>query len=77
MHKEPLVVEQNNYAIKLVHAYIAYELDTWPKVPLNNFSDKPKCVYSGYGIAFGGAGSWSFGNEFARNVVIFGVNNSS
>ena len=37
---------------------------------------KIKYVYSDHGIAFG-SGSWSFGNDFARNVVIFGVNNSS
>ena len=36
-----------------------------------------KSVYSGYGIAFDSARSQSFGNGFARNVVIFGVNNSS
>ena len=40
-------------------------------------SDKEKLVYSGYGIAFDGASSWNFGNDFARNVVIFGVDNSS
>ena len=34
-------------------------------------------MYIGYGIAFDGAGSWSFGNHFASNVVIFGVDNSS
>ena len=34
-------------------------------------------MYSGYGIAIDGAGPWSFGNYFIRNVVIFGVNNSS
>ena len=27
-------------------------------------------------MAFYGSGSWSFGNEFARNVVTFGVGNS-
>ena len=27
-------------------------------------------------VAFDGAGSWNFGNDFARNVVIFGVDNS-
>ena len=26
--------------------------------------------------AFHGLCSWSFGNEFARDVIIFGVNNS-
>ena len=34
-------------------------------------------MYSGYGIAFDELGSWSFDNDFARNVlVIFGVDNS-
>ena len=28
-------------------------------------------------IAFDGEGSWSFSNDFTRNVVIFGVDNSS
>ena len=40
-------------------------------------SDKSKYVYGGYGTAFEGAGSSSFGNNFARNVVIFSVSNSS
>ena len=34
-------------------------------------------MYRGYGIVFDGAGSWNFGNDFARNIVIFGVDNSS
>ena len=34
-------------------------------------------MYSGYGIAFGGKDSWSFNDEFARNVTIFGVDHSS
>ena len=28
------------------------------------------------GIAFDGSGSWSFGNDFARNIMIFGADNS-
>lgn len=32
--------------------------------------------HNGYGIAFVGAGSFSFGNEFVWNVVTFGVDNS-
>ena len=40
-------------------------------------SDKEKYVYSGYGITFDSAGSWSFNNDAARNVIIFGVVNSS
>ena len=34
-------------------------------------------MYSGYGITFDSTGSWSFGNDIARNVTIFGVDNSS
>ena len=37
---------------------------------------KKKYVNSGYGIAFDGKGSWSFNNDFAKNVIIFGVDNS-
>ena len=40
-------------------------------------SDTSKYVYIGYGIAFDGNDSWSFGNGFARNVVTFDVDNSS
>ena len=28
--KDPLTVEQNNYATKIVNAYIVYDLDAWP-----------------------------------------------
>ena len=31
-------------------------------------------MYSGYGTAFDGAGSWSFSIDFPRSVVIFDVN---
>ena len=34
-------------------------------------------VYSGYRITFDSAGFWSFGNDAARNVIMFGVDNSS
>ena len=33
-------------------------------------------MYSVYGITFDSAGSWSFDNNIARNVIIFGVDNS-
>ena len=39
--------------------------------------DKGIYVYSGYEIAFYVARSRRFGNGFARNLVIFGANNSS
>ena len=33
-------------------------------------------MYSGFGIAIDGAGEWNFNNDSARNVIIFGVDNS-
>ena len=38
--KDPSVVEQKNYTVKFVNAYIVYELNTWPKIPLNIFKLK-------------------------------------
>ena len=40
-------------------------------------SDEEKWVYRGYWIAFDREDSWSFGNWFAKNIVIFGVDYSS
>ena len=40
-------------------------------------SDKEKWVYSCNGITFDGEGSWSSDNDFTRNVIIFGADNSS
>ena len=71
---------------------MVYDLENWPKIPLRNISlknclfgvtnivknsDKSKYVNSGYGIAFDGKENWNFGNDFAGNVIIFGVDNSS
>lgn len=39
-------------------------------------SAKSKYILSGYGITFDGAGEWRF-DDFAKNVVIFRVDNSS
>ena len=91
LDKDPLAVK-NNYLSKIVNVYIAYDLDAWPRNPTNNFkfknclfgatnivknSDKEKYMYCGYGITFDSAGSCSFDNDFARNVIIFGVDNTS
>ena len=43
---------------------------------LGQLNKKEKFVYYGYGIAFYEAGSWIFGNEFTKNIVIFDVDNS-
>ena len=40
-------------------------------------SDKDKSVYSGYGITIDGGDCQSFYNSTARNIIIFGVDNSS
>ena len=78
--------------LKIVNVYIVYDLDDWPKSYRINFtlknclfgvnniiksSNKEKYTYSGQGIAFDGKGEWSFGNDPARNIIIFGVHNSS
>ena len=34
-------------------------------------------TYNGWGIVYNGEASWSFGNGFARHVLIFGVDDSS
>ena len=39
----PLVVTQNNYATRIVNAYIVYCLDDWPKIYLRNFTLKIAC----------------------------------
>ena len=36
----PLVVEQRNYANNIVNAYILYDLDNWPNIPLRNLTRK-------------------------------------
>ena len=40
-------------------------------------SDKEKYGNSGYGIAFDGKGVWRFGKFYVRNIVSFGLDNSS
>ena len=88
----PLVACQINYTKNIVNVSIVYNLDNWPKNLLRKFtlknslfratnlvknSDKEKYMYNGYGIAFYGKGGWSFGNDSAKNVIIFEVDNTS
>ena len=40
-------------------------------------ADKSIFTYNDQGIAFDRKGFWSFDNGMARNIVIFGVDNSS
>ena len=69
-----------------------YKLNNWPRNITNNYAlkidffgtvkllrnaIKSKFIYKSWGLAFNWEGLWSFGNEFARNVVFFGVDNSS
>ena len=46
-------------------------------VKLVRNSIKGKFTYNGRGIAFDGEVSWSFDNDSTRNVIVFGVYNSS
>ena len=43
---------------------------------LGKNSYQEKYVYSGYGISFHGKNDCSFDNDYARNIIIFGVDNS-
>ena len=88
----PLAVEQNNYLTKIVNFYIVSDIDAWPTIPLRKFtlnkclfratniirnSDKEKYVHTGSRKAFDGKGEWRFRNDYARNVISFGTDNSS
>ena len=70
--KDALAAVQNNYLSKIVNVYIVYDIDAWPINPTNNFKFKnclfgatsivkivKKYVYSGCGITFDSASSWS------------------
>ena len=47
--KDPLAVEQNTYATKIVNSYIVYDLDGWPRNPTNNFKFK-NCLFGSTNI---------------------------
>ena len=40
LDKDLSAVEQNSYLSKIVNVYITYDLDDWPKNPINNFNFK-------------------------------------
>ena len=80
------------YSNFILNLYIVCELNNWPGNLTNTFTlknclfgtvklvrntMKSKFTNNGWGLAFDGEGSWNFGNDFARNVGIFGVDNSS
>ena len=44
LDEDPLTVEQNNYASKIVNVYIVYDLDAWPRNSTNNFKFK-NCLF--------------------------------
>ena len=87
-----LAVEQNNYLTTIVNLHFVYVLDVWLRNLTNNFKFrnylfgatnivkiviKEKYAYNGHWITFDSARSRSFGNDFAKNVITFGVDNSS
>ena len=75
----------------IVNVYIVYEITSDYKdinyptlenclfgtVKLTKNADIDKYGYSGYGIGFDRETSFSFGNDFGKNVIIFGVDMSS
>ena len=75
----------------ILNILTVYQQNKWSCNPSNDFTVKncllgtvkltrnvikSRLIYNGQGIAFDGAGSWSFGNDFARYIVIFGVDNT-
>ena len=75
-----------------LNLHTVYELNNWPRSPRNSFTlrnclfgtvtlvwniVKSKFIFNRRGTAFDGEGLRSFGNDIARNAVIFGVDNSS
>ena len=80
------------YSNFILDLYVVYELNNWPCYPKNNFpvknclfgkaklvknAIKSKFTSNGLRIAIEGERSWSFGNDLARNVAIFGVDYTS
>ena len=80
------------YSSLILNLYIVFELNNWPHNFINNFplksclsdtvklvrnANKNKFIYNGRRIVFDGEVSVSFGNNFAGNIIIFGVDNSS
>ena len=49
INNTPLVIEQNNYATKIVNVYIFYDLDNWPKNLRRNFTLKD-CLFGSTNI---------------------------
>ena len=77
---------------KIVNLYIVYELKNrkidspdftvqsglFGAVKITKNANTSHYKYEGYGICFDGESSFSFGNRTdAKNVIIFGVNNSN
>ena len=47
--KDPLAVEQNNYATKIVNVCIIYDLNAWQRNPTNKFKFK-NCMFGATNI---------------------------
>ena len=73
--EDPLATEQNSYVVKILTFKLKNCL--FGATNILESTDKEKWVYSGYGIIFDVACLWDLTDDFARNVSIFGVDNSS
>ena len=80
------------YSNPISNLYIVYELNNWLHNSTNNFplkncllgtaklvrnTDKSKFTDNGRGITCHGEDIWCLGIDFARNVVIFDLDNTS
>ena len=77
---------------KIGNVFFVYDLDARPRNPTSNSifkncllfapsipknSDKEKYMYSAYRLTFYDEDSWGFDDDTSRNVITFGVENSS
>ena len=62
-------------SIFILNLFTVYELNNWPLNPTKNFPLK-NCLFRIVKLErtkFDQEGSWNFGNDFARNIVISSV----
>ena len=61
--------------IFILNLFIVFGLNNWPLNPTNNFPPKNClfCIVKLERTKFDQEGSWSFGNDFARNIVLSSV----
>ena len=77
--KDPLAVDQTNYLNKIVNNYIVYDLHAQPRNTTNDFKFR-NCLFEAIIMVKNSdkeSRSRIFGKVTARNIIIFGADNSS